>query len=382
MKKRLFILLLVVAVFALGVVLLLGNGKGRKNSPPKAEPKKETELKIKEKGSISIEAPRVSIIVRGLEIPWGLAFLPDGRLLFTERPGRVGIIDKEGNSSSVAEIPQVKHIGEGGLLGIAAHPDFKNNKYIYFYYTYSSTGSDTLNRVTKFKFEDDKLTNEEIIVDAIPGAANHNGGRIKFGPDDFLYITTGDAQNPSLAQNTKSLAGKILRVTDQGKPAPGNPFDNLVYSYGHRNSQGITWDNNGRLWATEHGRSGIQSGLDELNLIEKGKNYGWPTIQGDERKEGMVTPIIHSGPNDTWAPAGAVFYDDRIFFAGLRGESLFEYKIADKSLKKHFKGEFGRIRAVVLGIDNYLYITTSNRDGRGIAREGDDKIIKINPQKL
>ncbi len=298
--------------------------------------------------------------------------------MFTERLGKVRIIDIKGNFSFVANISQVKHIGEGGLLGTAIHPDFKNNKYVYFYYTYSSTGSDTLNRVVRFTFEDNTLLNEEIIVDAIPGAANHNGGRIKFGPDNFLYITTGDAQNPSLAQNTKSLAGKILRVTDEGKPASGNPFDNLVYSYGHRNSQGITWDEKGRLWATEHGRSGIQSGLDELNLIEKGKNYGWPIIQGDEIKEGMVTSVIHSGPNDTWAPAGAVFYDDRIFFGGLRGESFFEYKIADKSLKKHFQGEFGRIRDVILDPDRYLYITTSNRDGRGIPREGDDKIIKIN----
>lgn len=383
MKKRIFILVLVAAVLPVSVVLLLGNGKGRKNSLPKAEPKIETELERKEKSSISIEIPRVSIIARDLEIPWGLAFLPDGSLLFTERPGKVGIIDMEGNSHPVAEIPIVQHIGEGGLLGIAVHPDFKNNKYIYLYYTYStSTGNDTLNRVARFKFDNNNLTDEEIIVDAIPGAANHNGGRIKFGPDNYLYITTGDAQNPSLAQDTNSKAGKILRVTDQGQPAPDNPFANLVYSYGHRNSQGITWDNNGKLWATEHGRSGIQSGLDELNLIEKGKNYGWPVIQGDERKEGMVSPVIHSGPNDTWAPAGAVFYKERIFFAGLRGESLFEYKITDKSLKKHFHKELGRIRAVVLGKDGYLYITTSNRDGRGIPRERDDKIIKINPQKL
>lgn len=370
MKKRLFILIVFIAtVFVVGIL---------NKSVPKIQPKTETEVERKEKSSISIEVPRVSIVASGLEIPWGLAFLPDGSLLFTERLGKVGIIDIKGNFSFVVNISQVKHIGEGGLLGTAIHPDFKNNKYVYFYYTYSSTGSDTLNRVVRFTFEDNTLLNEEIIVDAIPGAANHNGGRIKFGPDNFLYITTGDAQNPSLAQNTKSLAGKILRVTDEGKPAPGNPFDNLVYSYGHRNSQGITWDEKGRLWATEHGRSGIQSGLDELNLIEKGKNYGWPIIQGDESREGMVNPVIHSGPNDTWAPAGAVFYDDRIFFGGLRGESFFEYKIADKSLKKHFQGEFGRIRDVILDPDRYLYITTSNRDGRGIPREGDDKIIKIN----
>jgi len=381
MKKRLFILILLISIFLpLSIALFFGNVTPRNKPVPKIQPRAKTEVEIKEKTSTEVQL--ASIIASELEIPWDLAFLPDGRLLFTERPGRVGVIDREGKSSSVATISQVKHIGEGGLLGIAAHPDFNNNKYIYCYYTYSSAGNGTLNRVARFKFESDKLTNEEIIVDAIPGAANHNGGRIKFGLDNFLYITTGDAQNPSLAQNTNSLAGKIIRVTDEGKPAPGNPFNNLVYSYGHRNSQGITWDNNGRLWSTEHGRSGIQSGLDELNLIEKGKNYGWPIIQGDETKEGMVSPVINSGPNDTWAPAGTVFYDDRIFFGGLRGEALFEYKIADKSLSKHFHKEFGRIRAVVLGPDDYFYITTSNSDGRGIPREGDDKIIKINPQKL
>lgn len=272
-------------------------------------------------------------------------------------------------------IEGVEHIGEGGLLGIALHPDFENNKYVYLYYTYSSTEDDTLNRVVRFQLRNSKLTSEQVIVDVIPGAVNHNGGRIKFGQDGYLYITTGDAQNPSFAQDKNSLAGKILRVTDEGKTAAGNPFDNLVYSYGHRNPQGLAWDNQGRLWATEHG----PQALDELNLIEKGANYGWPVIQGDEKREGMVSPVIQSGPDVTWAPAGAAFLDGSIFFGGLRGEALFEYKIADKSLKKYFQGQFGRIRAVVLGPDGYLYITISNTDGRGEPSAGDDKLIKINP---
>lgn len=316
----------------------------------------------------------IEVVANNLNIPWEVVFLPvrqaqggpNDEILVTERPGTLLLI----KNRQKIPIEGVKHIGEGGLLGITVHPDFQDNKYLYLYYTYSSNGENTLNRVARFKFEDDKLANEQIIVDAIPGAVNHNGGRIKFGPDNFLYITTGDAQNPSLAQDKNSLAGKILRVTDKGKVE--------VYSYGHRNAQGLTWDDKGQLWATEHG----PQALDELNLIEKGKNYGWPVIQGGEKKEGMVNPVIESGEDVTWAPAGAVFYNGSIFFGGLRGKALFEYKIADKSLKRYFQGEFGRIRAVVLGPDGYLYITTSNTDGRGESKEGDDKLIKINPKSF
>lgn len=311
------------------------------------------------------------IIAENLNIPWEVAFLPDGEILVTERPGTLLLI----RNKQKIPIEGVGHIGEGGLLGIAVHANFKTNKYVYFYYTYSNDGDDTLNRVVRFKFENGKFINETVLVDAIAGAVNHNGGRIKFGPDSFLYITTGDAQNPSLAQDRNSLAGKILRVTDEGKAAPDNPFGNLIYSYGHRNPQGLAWDNQGRLWATEHG----QQARDELNLIEKGKNYGWPIVQGDQMREGMVNPVIQSGPSTTWAPAGVAFYDKSIFFGGLRDQSLFEYKPADKSLKRYFQEEFGRIRAVVLGPDGYLYITTSNTDGRGEPSSSDDKLIKVNP---
>ncbi len=310
---------------------------------------------------------RFSVVAENLEIPWALAFLSDGRLLVTERPGRVRLVEKNGNLKLVAAIPAVKHIGEGGLLGIALHPDFDRNGFVYLYYTYSGNGDNTLNRVVRFRLENDQLINEQIIVNNIPGASNHNGGRIKFGPDNMLYITTGDAQNPSQAQDKNSLAGKILRVTDKGKAE--------VYSFGHRNPQGLAWDGN-KLWATEHG----PSTKDEVNLIEIGKNYGWPEIEGDEKREGMESPILNSG-SDTWAPAGAAFYQGSVFFGGLRGSALFE-KASDNQLKEHFKNEFGRIREVILGPDNYLYITTSNRDGRGLVKAGDDKIIRIDPRQL
>ncbi|HCE30593.1 MAG: Quinoprotein glucose dehydrogenase [Candidatus Daviesbacteria bacterium GW2011_GWB1_39_5] len=324
---------------------------------------------------------QVTQIAQNLDTPWSLVFLPDKSMLVTERVGRVRIIDAGGNlqSEPVAVIEKAKEIGEGGLLGIALHPAFSDNNSVYLYYTYSAEGENTKNRVVQMTYRDKKLSDEKIIVDNISGASNHNGGRIKFGPDGFLYITTGDAQNPSQAQDKASLAGKILRVTDQGNPAPDNPFGNLVYSYGHRNPQGITWDASGQLWETEHG----PSTKDEINRIEKGKNYGWPDITGDETKQGMETPVLNSGTN-TWAPSGTVFFRNSVFFAGLRGQALFEAKTegGNMSPEEHFKGEFGRIRDVILGPDNMFYIATSNQDGRGLPKDTDDRIIKLNPQKL
>lgn len=331
-------------------------------------------------------APQVEAVAIDLDTPWGVVFLPDKSLLVTERPGRVRLIDSAGNlqASAVDNPLKVKEIGEGGLLGITLHPDFSVNNYIYLYYTYEGAGDDTKNRVVRMIYQNGRLTEGRVIVDEIPGSANHNGGRIKFGPDGYLYITTGDAGNPSEAQKTDALGGKILRVDDAGQPVPDNPFGNLVYSFGHRNPQGLAWSGDGELWSTEHGRSGILSGFDELNLIEKGKNYGWPTIQGDEMKTGLEPPKIHSGSSTTWAPAGAVFVGDSLFFAGLRGQALYEAKIEENKItrKEHFKEQFGRIRDVVLGPDGYLYITTSNRDGRGSPESSDDKILRVNPQEL
>lgn len=322
--------------------------------------------------------PAVSVVAENLKIPWEIAFFPDGDFLVTER---AGVLKRIGKNPEEYKIEGVEHSGEGGLLGAALHPNFSENRWLYLYFTTRVSGR-IENRVERYRFKNGRLSEKTLIIGDIPAGAVHNGGRIAFGPDGYLYITTGDAGNGNLSQDINSLAGKILRLNADGVVPPDNPFSNAVYSYGHRNSQGIIWDNKGRLWATEHGRSGILSGFDELNLIEKGKNYGWPVIQGDERRGDMKNPIVHSGPDETWAPAGAVFWDGSIFFGGLRGQSLYEAKIgnADEvSLKAHFRGEFGRIRAVVLGPDGYLYIATSNTDGRGAPKENDDKIIRINP---
>lgn len=312
------------------------------------------------------------IVAKNLEVPWEVVFLPGGDMLVTERVGRLKQIDKSGNVVNEMEINEVHNVGEGGLLGLALHPDFSRNRQIFLYYTYSSNGDNTENRVVRFVFKNGSLSEKTIIVDKIPGATNHNGGRLMFGPDNFLYITTGDAQEPSLAQNTDSLAGKILRVDFDGKAAPDNELKNRVFSYGHRNAQGLAW-RQGELWATEHG----PSGNDEINKVENGNNYGWPIIQGDESREGMITPVVNSG-SSTWAPTGIVFLNGKLYFAGLRGMALYSVDPDHVSIENInvINDGFGRMRAVAVN-NGELLITTSNRDGRAIPKPEDDKIIRI-----
>ena len=327
-----------------------------------------------------------TVLAEGLDTPWAIAFLPDRSILLTERPGRLRKIDSSGklNPLPIPGMPKVNEIGEGGLLGITLHPQFTSNNYLYLYYTYSGSGDATLNRVSRLTYQNNQLLSEVIIIDQIPGAGNHNGGRIKFGPDGFLYITTGDAGEPSQAQNKDNLAGKILRVTDLGQAAAGNPFNNLVYSLGHRNPQGIAWDSSGNLWQTEHGRSS-PTGFDEVNLIKAGNNYGWPEFEGDKKADGMIPPVRHSGATNTWAPAGADFIGNSLFYGGLKGQTLYEVVLKDNKIaefKEHFKGEYGRIREVITGPDGMLYITTSNQDGRGSPASADDRIIRIDTKKL
>jgi len=324
----------------------------------------------------------VTVIARNLDVPWALAFLPDGSIIFTERPGKVRLIDAQGGllPDPLALIDGAVARGESGLLGIALHPDFTRNHLVYLYYTYeASSGAE--NRVVSYVLEDNTLSGEKVIIQGIPAGSVHDGGRIKFGPDGCLYVTCGDAGNAGNAQDLGSLAGKILRLNDDGSIPADNPFPGSpVYSYGHRNPQGLAWDEQGRLWETEHGNSAH----DEVNLIEPGHNYGWPIIQGDQTANGMEKPVINSG-GDTWAPSGAAVRGNTFFYAGLRGESLFSLSLDGpdiSNLQTYFRGEYGRLRDVVAAPDGFLYVFTCNTDGRGSPRANDDKLLKIDPEML
>jgi aldose sugar dehydrogenase len=323
------------------------------------------------------QSSAIQVLAENLAIPWEAVALPNGDLLVTQRSGSILRIGR--NNQQKFEISGVRHIGEGGLQGLALHPDFDENKLLYIYFT-TETIEGLSNRVERYKLEDDQLADKTEIISAIPGATNHDGGRIAFGPDRKLYVTTGDAGASELAQDTQSLAGKILRLNDDGTIPEDNPFENAIFSYGHRNPQGIAWDDKGQMWSTEHGPSGVESGQDEINLIVKGGNYGWPDVTGDGNKKGMISPVFHSGSDETWAPAGMVFVNGSLFFTGLRGQTLYEAKIiSNKNLeiKSHFRNDYGRLRALHYD-GQHLYMSTSNTDGRGETIEGDDKIIKIN----
>lgn len=334
---------------------------------------------------------KVETVAENLEVPWSIAWTPDGTGFFTERGGSLRVIQE----GVVLDDPILNlDVGgvEGGLLGIAIDPNYVENHYIYLYYTYNNFLS-TQNKVVRYIESDLNLTEDKILIDKIPGGPFHDGGRIQFGPDGKLYITTGDAGNTNLAQDKNSIAGKILRINSDGTIPKDNPFsDSPIYSYGHRNPQGLDWDIFGNLVATEHGPSGLYGiAHDEINIIEPGANYGWPDIIGSETMEGLVTPILNTG-EDTWAPSGAEFYDGKkipqwtgkYFVATLRGNHLhlIDFDLEKNEVISHqklFYGDFGRLRDVATGPDGYLYLLTSNHDGRGTPKLNDDRILRIVP---
>lgn len=322
------------------------------------------------------------VLATGLDIPWQAVQLPDGAILVTERSGQLKRI---GDNGKTFTIPGVHHAGEGGLLGLAVHPEYADNHWIYMYATQERDGRIT-NRVDRYQYRNDELSDRTVVLQDIPGAKFHDGGALAFGPDGYLYVSTGDANDEASAQDTKILSGKILRITDDGKVPADNPFGNEVYSYGHRNPQGLAWDGQDRLWATEHGPSGLQSGYDELNRIQKGANYGWPLVKGDETRPGLTRPVVHSGPDETWAPAGLAYSDGALYFAGLRGKTLYKAQVSENGetadITRHLHDMYGRLRGITALDGGELLLTTSNRDGRGNPAVNDDLVLKVAPGRL
>ena len=325
------------------------------------------------------EPAKIEIIASNLEIPWSIDFLPNGDVIFTERPGRIRLIkNNKLLEKPLAEI-NIARVGEAGLLGIVVDSEFNSNSFIYVYYTYFDEKDEMLNRVSRFKLinNNEKAVDETINIDNIPGGRGdqgfHNGGRIKFGPDGKLYITTGDGGVTAFAQDINSLGGKILRINKDGTIPSDNPFNSPVYSYGHRNPQGLAWYN-GKLFATEHG----PTGNDELNLIEPGKNYGWPDLLCSQPTITHFTqPIVCFNP--TIAPSGAASHKKDLYIAALRGTKVLKISLDDNGNiinQSVFLEGYGRMRDAVVH-DNYLYLLTSNRDGRGTPKANDDLILRI-----
>jgi len=330
----------------------------------------------------------VQVLATRLVIPWALAFAPDGRLFLTERPGRVRIFQDGGLMAQPAlTISDVFTSGESGVMGLALHPSFASNRLVYLVYT--AAGEDgAVARLVRYREVAGILGEAAVLLDDVRAANNHNGSRVRFGPDGRLYLTFGDAAAPSRAQDLASLNGKILRLADDGTTPGDNPFNSPVWSWGHRNPQGLDWHPaTGDLFETEHGNTGN----DEINAIDRGRNYGWPVIEGNETRSGMETPLRFFTPSV--APSGASFYRgtafpafrNDLFVATLRGELLLRVRLDPASprrivsVERLLENRFGRLRDVVSGPDGFLYVITNNRDGRGTPTADDDRLLRLVP---
>lgn len=341
----------------------------------------------------------VETVAGGFRVPWALAWTPEGRLLVTERPGRLSVVEPGAKEARpLADVPDVDHAGEHGLMGIALSPAFKDDRLLYVSYTARTAAEGKLqNIIARFRLADDKLTDRKILIDGLPAADYHDGLPLRFGKDGKLYASTGDATQRTLAPRMDSLAGKFLRMNPDGTVPADNPFPgSLIWSLGHRNCQGFDWDPaSGLVWATEHGPSfplDGPGGHDEVNVVEKGKNYGWPQVIGSATAPGCTPPALHSG-SGTWAPGGGCFYTGEkfpawkgaFFFAGLRGEALYMTRPSAgdprraEPLVPVLHRQFGRLRAVAQGPDGFLYVTTSNRDTRGKPAPDDDRVLRLVP---
>jgi glucose/arabinose dehydrogenase len=347
----------------------------------------------------SAQPPNVEVntevVATGLDTVWELVWAPDGFIWMTERAGRVSRVNPQSGTVTVVGQLAVSEIGEGGLMGLALHPDFPSQPWVYLAHTYNGP-SGVRNRVVRARYDGSTLGTPEVLLNDIPGSSIHNGARLVIGPDRLLYVTTGDASDPSNSQNRDGLAGKILRLTLDGQPAPGNPFNSRTWSFGHRNPQGMVFAPDGALYITEHG----PSDNDEVNRIEAGRNYGWPAVHGrcdgdiGSAETAFCSANAVAEPLAMWtptiAPAGLAYYNATLI-PGFRGSLLFAtlkdatlYRLAlsadgrsVQSTETLFVREFGRLRAVLVAPDGTIYLGTSNRDGRGTPMPTDDRIIRV-----
>jgi glucose/arabinose dehydrogenase len=312
--------------------------------------------------------PEATELLTGLTTPWGLVALKNGSLLVSERDTKQILLVNGTAKESLRTIEEVEPGGEGGLLGLAVTPD---ERQVFAYYTAAED-----NRIVAMSFDGRVLGDPRVILDGIPKGQIHNGGRISIGPDGLLYAGTGDSADSELAQDRESLGGKILRITPDGKPAPGNPFGNEVYSLGHRNVQGLAFDEQDRLWASEFG----SQEWDELNLIGEGNNYGWPLVEGSGEGDGLTNPKVVWETSEA-SPSGLAYWQGELWMAGLRGERLWEIPVEGTDTGDpiaHFEGDYGRLRSVIVASDGQsLLLTGSNTDGRGDEKDGDDRLLRV-----
>lgn len=339
---------------------------------------------------------KVETVAGNLEVPWSIVWAPDGRMIFTERPGRVRVFENgKLRPEPLYTVPDVESRGEAGLMSLAVHPQFSSNQFLYLSYAYNSDGLRV--RVVRFRETSGGLTDRKVIIESIPAARAHAGCRLRFGPDGKLYVTTGDATDRNLAQQLNSLAGKILRLNDDGTVPADNPFVGRadarpeIWAYGSRNAQGIDFQpGTNFLFETEHGPSGFDGpgGGDEVNLIEREKNYGWPVIHHRATQAGMESPLLEYTP--ACAPASGMFYrgsalsqfKGNFFFGCLRGERMIRVVLDGRrvvSQENLLEKKYGRIRDIAEGPDGLIYFSTSNRDGRGTAASDDDRILRLVP---
>ncbi|WLR55226.1 PQQ-dependent sugar dehydrogenase [Mesobacillus subterraneus] len=364
MKRFLYVMLAM-------LLMIAGCSGGGDETKPAGEVKQKPE----DKEAVA-QAEQLEVVAENLEVPWSIN-KSGATFYLSERPG--SIVKVEGSNTERQKVSfkkEVSQAAEAGFLGFVLAPDFEQSNKAFAYYTYEN-GTGQFNRIVELTLNNGDWEEGKLLLDKIPSGRFHHGGRLKIGPDGKLYATAGDAAtNPEIAQDLSSLGGKILRLNLDGSVPADNPFENsYVYSYGHRNPQGLTWSEDGALYASEHG----PSAHDEINLIEAGKNYGWPEITGDDTKQGMEAPIFQSG-SDTWAPSGMAAYEGKLYVATLRGNALREFNPAAKTTREVVTG-LGRIRDVIVD-GEYLYFISNNTDGRGTPGEGDDRLYRVKVDRL